>query len=326
MSTIYRHQEKDETVKIGHPVWNTKIYILDRYNRVQPIGVPGELCLWGVGLARGYLNNPEMTAEKFLSVSHRSYISKRIYKTGDLARWLSDGSIEFFGRMDHQVKIRGFRIEIGEIETRLSAHPEIKKAVVIDRDNGKGDKYLCAYIVAGSVSVTPDAAALRDYLSEILPIFMIPSYFVLLERIPLTSNGKVDRKALPAPGISTGEEYLAPGNEIEEQLVEIWSEVLNIEKEIIGVKDNFFDLGGNSLKVMQLNSKLKKIYERDMAAVKMFKYPTIRSFAGYINAALNQDLIQDETNRSRSDRSEARIKGKRKLKNLKQKIKEQSNA
>jgi surfactin family lipopeptide synthetase A/bacitracin synthase 1/bacitracin synthase 2/bacitracin synthase 3 len=240
-----------------------------------------------------------------------------IYRTGDLARWLSDGNIEFFGRMDHQVKIRGFRIEIGEIETRLSAHPEIKKALVIDRDNGKGDKYLCAYIVAGSVGVTPDAATLRNYLSEILPGFMIPSYFVLVEKFPLTPNGKVDRKALPAPGISTGQEYLAPGNEIEEQLVEIWSEVLNLEKEIIGVKDNFFDLGGNSLKVMQLNSKLKKTYERDIPAVKMFKYPTIRLFAGYINANVNQESIRGETNRSRSDRSEARSKGKSRLKNLK---------
>jgi amino acid adenylation domain-containing protein len=188
MSTIYRHQEKDKTIKIGYPAWNTKIYILDRCNRVQPIGVPGELCIAGVGLARGYLNNPDLTAQKFclrrpggsfcknrpldprknfslegtrglaplllLKVpgkrfyrSSRSYKSYVLYKTGDLARWLSDGNIEFFGRMDHQVKIRGFRIEIGEIETRLAAHPEIKKTVVIDRDNGKGDKYLCAYIV-----------------------------------------------------------------------------------------------------------------------------------------------------------------------------------
>jgi amino acid adenylation domain-containing protein len=319
MSTIYRHQQRDKVIKIGHPVWNTGIYILDRYNQPQPIGAAGELSLSGVGLARGYLNQPEMTAEKFLYVSYKSYrtyISNKIYKTGDLARWLSDGNIEFFGRLDHQVKIRGFRIETGEIESRLSTHQGVKDAVVIDRDNGKADKYLCAYFTAADVGSTPDSPALTDYLAERLPAFMIPAYFVLLNKLPLTPNGKLDRKALPAPVIGAAEEYIAPADDIEKKLVNIWADVLSIEKKAVGVKDNFFDLGGNSLKAMQVHSKIGNEFSKDIPAVMLFKYTTIRSFAA------NVIQEQNQVSTSRGDRSEARDRGRDKLKKLKRKVME----
>jgi amino acid adenylation domain-containing protein len=284
-------------VDIGTPISNTRVYILNKYRQLQPVGVPGELCIGGDGLVRGYLNNPELTAEKFdhdlwdyqdeqqrrtgkgirisprFYRSYRSYKSCILYKTGDQARWRRDGNIEFLGRTDQQVKIRGFRIEPGEIETQLLNYPGIDDAVVILTTEASGDKYLSAYIVSKTNIPGPQ---LRKYLSLYLSDYMIPSFFVLLDKIPLTPNGKVDRKALPKPVIKTGEEYIAPGNEVEKKLVEIWSQVLGVEKDIIGVHSNFFELGGHSLKATIVISKIYKQLNVKLSLKEMFKKSTIR--------------------------------------------------
>ncbi|MBX4267609.1 amino acid adenylation domain-containing protein, partial [Clostridium estertheticum] len=235
---IYKYGiEKDNgiTVPIGKPADNVNIYILNKEKHILPIGVYGEIFIGGDGIARGYLNRPKLTAERFIDNPFRS--GTRLYRTGDLARWLPDGNIEYIGRIDHQVKIRGFRIELGEIENQLLKQENIKEAVVVDREDKQGNKYLCAYIVSDrEITVTE----LRTSLSKELPDYMVPAYFMKIEKMPLTPNGKTDRKALPEPDgeINTGVEYAAPRNEIEEKLVKVWSEVLGIEK--IGIDDDFF--------------------------------------------------------------------------------------
>ncbi|SFB47858.1 amino acid adenylation domain-containing protein, partial [Clostridium frigidicarnis] len=237
---------------IGHPINNTEIYILNEGNDIVPIGVIGELCISGDGLARGYLNRPELTAEKF--VDNPFKIGTKMYKTGDLARWLPDGNIELLGRIDNQVKIRGFRIEIGEIENKLLQHENIKEATVIAIDGKDDDKQICSYIVSDKEL---NELNLRDYLKESLPEYMIPSYFVKLDKMPITSNGKLDRRALPKPNLDERlTSYEAPRNELEETLSRIWSEVLGIDK--VGINDSFFELGGHSLKAMTLISKIHK--------------------------------------------------------------------
>ncbi len=295
MSTIYRHQERDRTVKIGHPIGNTELYILDETGDLRPIGVPGEICIAGTGLARGYLNNPELTAEKFDHNfwDYQDYqdidgnkllkrTGKRIYRSGDLARWLPDGNIEFLGRIDHQVKIRGFRIELKEIESRLLHHDLITEAVVVNREAENGEKYLCAYIVPRR---TFDLSDLKDFLFGSLPDFMIPAYFFRLERIPLTVNGKLDRKALPAPGITTGETSATPRNVVEKKLVEIWAGVLNVDRSKIGIDSNFFQLGGHSLRATIATARVHKELNVKVPLAEFFKTPTIRGLARYILAA-----------------------------------------
>ncbi|MGD2084987.1 MAG: amino acid adenylation domain-containing protein [Candidatus Aminicenantes bacterium] len=268
-------------VPIGKPLPNVKLYILDQNEHMKPIGIAGELCIGGAGLSRGYLNKPGLTKEKFL---HLTLNTKHLtlYKTGDLARWLSDGNIEFLGRIDHQVKIRGFRIELGEIENQLLTHEKIKEAIVIAREDNN-DKFLCAYIISKSIETKPiDQLELRDYLSHRLPDYMVPAYFVQLDGIPLTQNGKVDRKALPAPMIETGAGYEAPGDDIEKKLVEIWSGVLGIETENIGIYDIFFHLGGHSLKATLLIARIHKEINVMVPLKEVFKRPTIRGLAAYI--------------------------------------------
>ncbi|NIM15003.1 MAG: amino acid adenylation domain-containing protein [Candidatus Aminicenantes bacterium] len=291
------HEPGGKNVPIGRPLSNTAIIIMHSRGEVVPVGVPGELCISGAGLARGYLNNPELTAEKFLSVSYRShrsyrsYISfKKIYKTGDLARWLWDGNIEFLGRIDHQVKIRGYRIEPGEIEKQLLTHPDIKEAVVVVREHEDGgkDKYLCAYIVSKRALA---ASELREYLAKNLPEFMIPFYFIRIAEIPLTPACKIDRKALPIPTFKSDREYVAPGNEVEERLAEIWSGVLGIVKEVIGVFDNFFELGGHSLKSTILVSRIHKELHVRIPLAQIFNTPTIRELSGYIAGAVEDKYV-----------------------------------
>ncbi|MCK5055781.1 MAG: amino acid adenylation domain-containing protein [Candidatus Aminicenantes bacterium] len=289
----YSLQEWDgfRDIPVGKPLQNVKLYIMDKGNHLQPVGVPGELCIAGIGLARGYLNNPALTAEKFpvnfyrLNKSYipdESKITGEIYKTGDLARWLSDGNIEFLGRMDHQVKIRGFRIELKEIESRLLNCSEVKEAVVVDGVDGTGDRYLAAYIVTGE---KPGRDELRVKLSQHLPDYMIPSYFVRLDKIPLTPSGKVDRKALPQPVVlGQGESYTAPRDEIEKKLVEIWYGVLGIEKDIIGIDSGFFQLGGHSLKANVVSLEIYKKLNARVPLSRMFKTPTIRGLSEYIRS------------------------------------------
>jgi acyl-coenzyme A synthetase/AMP-(fatty) acid ligase/acyl carrier protein len=283
-STTYLIEKEFEyNIPIGRPIANSTSYIYDKYNRLTPIGAAGELVVGGDGVACGYLNNPELTAEKF-NRSYRTNKTYICYKTGDLARWLPNGTIQFQGRIDRQVKIRGFRIELGEIENRLLKHKDIKEAVVIDRDL-KGDKTLCAYFVpvnAGPKENTADSTELREFLAHVLPDYMIPTFFVRLGKIPLTPNGKVNRSALPESGIQAGDHYIAPGNPLEEELVEIWAGVLGVEKTCISVDVNLFELGANSLKIITVNNRLREHFNRDIPAAAMFRYSNIRMLAQYL--------------------------------------------
>ncbi len=278
-ATGYKLNCDDRYIKvpIGKPIANTKVYIVDKSSNLQPIGVAGELCIAGDGLARGYLNSPKLTAEKFVDNPFRQ--GTRMYRTGDLARWLPDGNIEFLGRIDHQVKIRGYRIELGEIENKLVEHGDIKETVVVAKDDNSGGKYLCAYVAAEKMLTVTE---LREYLAKDLPDYMIPSYFMQMDKLPLTSNGKIDRKALPEPdnSVSTGTEYEAPRNEIEEKLVEIWKEVLYVEK--IGINDSFFELGGHSLKATSLSAKIHKQLNVEVPLKVIFNKPTIKGISEYI--------------------------------------------
>ncbi|WP_339158297.1 amino acid adenylation domain-containing protein [Paenibacillus sp. FSL W8-0186] len=240
----------EKSVPIGPPISNSMAYIVDKYGNLNPVGVPGELWVGGDGVARGYMNNEELTRQKF--IPNPFVPGDRVYRTGDAARWLPDGSIEFIGRMDNQVKIRGFRVEIGEIESVLLNHPAVKEVVILVKEYEETNKFLCAYVVADEELTVP---AVKEYMAQQLPDYMIPSAFVFMEVLPLNVNGKVDRKALPEPEYQGGDvEYTAPRNEHEEMAVQVWSEILGIER--ISVHDNFFAIGGHSLKAMQMVSKL----------------------------------------------------------------------
>ncbi|HLP62056.1 MAG TPA: amino acid adenylation domain-containing protein, partial [Candidatus Deferrimicrobium sp.] len=296
-----------ETIPIGSPMPNCRVYILDKWNELQGVNILGELCISGHGVSQGYLNRPELTAEKFyfhpqISLHHHF----PLYRTGDLARWLPDGNIDFLGRIDHQVKIRGFRIELGEIESELSKHKEIKDVVVIARQSKTKENYLCAYMVSrsGEQLSTSD---LRAYLRQQLPDYMIPAYFVYLDRIPLTPSGKVDRRALPQPELKAGQNYMAPRNEIETKLVELWSEILGREslpgseslhgaplQTSIGIDDNFFELGGHSLKATLLAAKIHKVFDVVVPLAEIFKTPRIREISGYIIKAAHWEYEQIE--------------------------------
>jgi amino acid adenylation domain-containing protein len=276
VSTYYKVEGlADEAIPIGKPISNSTVYIVNEQGQLVPTGMQGEICVGGDGLARGYWNRPELTAEKF--VPNPWVPGERMYRTGDIGRWLPDGNIAFMGRRDDQVKVRGYRIELGEIETALQGHPAIDTAVVLALTGRTGEKELVAYIVA---TETLNASALGTYLSANLPSYMVPAYFVQLDVLPLNANGKVDKKALPDPqgiGLGSGVEYVAPTNETEERLVQIWQEILGREK--IGIKDNFFDLGGHSLKATQLISKITTAFGVGIGIKTVFLEPTIESIA-----------------------------------------------
>ncbi|MEW5861591.1 MAG: amino acid adenylation domain-containing protein, partial [Cyanobacteriota bacterium] len=330
--------ESATSIPIGRPITNTQIYLLDAHLQPVPIGVVGELYIGGDGLAREYLNRPELTAERFISnpfvavcgsmqygltspptpplrgegsktpPSHRfaeaSYVGKgagglgsvfdptenrysnkpeaRLYKTGDLARYLPDGNIEFLGRIDNQVKIRGFRIELGEIEAAVNQHPAVRETVVIVREDIPGDKHLVAYIVPNPKQA-PASINLRQFLKEKLPEYMVPSAYVMLESLPLTPNGKVDRRGLPAVdtlSFDIKEDYVAPRDRVEEALAEIWAKVLG--KEQVGVHDNFFELGGHSLLATQLTSRIRDAFQIELSVRNLFESPTVASLARHI--------------------------------------------
>ncbi|MEG3971751.1 amino acid adenylation domain-containing protein, partial [Microcoleus sp. T2B6] len=270
---------------IGRPIANTKIYILDRYLQPVPIGVPGELYIASVGLARGYLNRPELTQEKFIPNPFSNELGSRLYKTGDLARYLSDGNIEYLGRIDNQVKIRGFRIELGEIEAVLTQHPCVRETAVIAKDFVAGDKQLVAYVVPQQEG-TPTITDLRHFLKQQLPDYMVPSAFVVLDVLPLTPNGKVDRRALPAPDLrpELEESFVAPRTPIEEMLASIWSNILLIDS--VGVHDNFFTLGGHSLLATQVISRVRDTISIELPLRSLFEAPTIAEFASRVEIAL----------------------------------------
>ena len=269
----------DGIMNIGKPLANTRVYILGHANRVQPIGVVGELFIGGCGVGRGYIGRPELTAAKFIPDPFIK--GGRIYRTGDMARWLPDGNIEFLGRNDHQLKLSGIRVELEDIESQLMAHDDISSAVVIAKENENVEKYLCAYVVSDKRLTFSDLAG---YLLLKLPAYMVPSKFFQLEKIPLMPSGKVNRRLLEFVETKTGKSqgFMVPLDEVEDKLAEVWAEVLNIPKDSISTNTNFFDLGGHSLKAINLTIKAHKVLNIKLPLAEVFKTPTIKGLAEYI--------------------------------------------
>jgi amino acid adenylation domain-containing protein len=339
---------------IGRPIANSQAYVLDTQLRPVPIGVVGELYLGGAGLARGYLGRPDVTAEKFIPnpfarcrlqsadcrladspiCNLHSAICNRLYRTGDLARYEPDGAIMFVGRTDAQVKLRGFRIELGEIEAVLGQHSAVREAVVVAREDVPGDQRLVAYVIetkdeerttndelaSSSFILRPSSFVqeLRAFLRERLPSYMVPAAFVLLDALPLSSNGKVDRRALPPPDgqrPELPEEYLLPRTALERTIAAIWQEMLHVER--VGVNDTFFDLGGHSLLMVQVQSKLHAALHRDISLLDMFRHPTVGTLAAYFSggevaqSALPQNLSRAAARRESRDRQQQTLQRRR---------------
>ncbi|WGV32940.1 non-ribosomal peptide synthetase [Paenibacillus polymyxa] len=274
-------------VPIGKAWLNARFYIVDTALKPVPVGVPGELVIGGAGVARGYWNRPDLTAEKFADSPFVP--GERLYRTGDLARWLEDGNVDFIGRIDYQVKIRGFRIELGEIETALLRFPGVKQAVVTDRTDEQGQKYLCGYVAA---DVSLQLSDLLSQLKQELPAHMVPARLVSLDKLPLTPNGKIDRKALPEPTgeVEAGREYVAPRTTLETRLALIWQQVLGIAR--VGVQDDFFDLGGHSLRASTLVSKIRKELQVEVSLREVFRYTTIEQLAQRIGGLRQQETYE----------------------------------
>ena len=268
------------TVPIGRPIGNTRVYLLDGQLRVVPVRVTGELCIGGDGLARGYLNRPDLTAEKFVPDAFSKVGGERLYRTGDLARYLADGNIEYVGRMDQQVKLRGYRIELGEIESVLRQHPGVEQSVVILHEDGVGEKRLVGYVVSKGDGKA-DVEGIRKYVKERLPEYMVPM-IMMLEAMPLTANGKVDRKGLPAPVGRGARVSVGPRNGTEEMLAGIFEQVLGVER--VGVHDNFFDLGGHSLLATRLVSRVRELFEVELPLREVFEAPTVAGMGERVEA------------------------------------------
>jgi amino acid adenylation domain-containing protein len=289
--TITRGAEGDPAV--GRPVANTEAYILDRSVRPAPLGAAGELYLGGSGLARGYVRRPSLTAARFVPDPYSGEPGARLYRTGDVARYLPDGRIEFLGRPEGQVKLRGFRVETGEIESALVAHPGVRDAVVVARDGAGGEKSLVAYVVF-EADAGGDIARLRETLGESLPDFMIPSQFVALDELPLDVNGKVDRAVLPEPTAAAPERpYVPPADDLERGLASISSEVLGAER--VGRYDNFFDLGGHSLLATRLVSRVREAFGVDVRLREVFDRPTLAEMASTVRSLLHAAESPDAT-------------------------------
>ncbi|GAA6615351.1 amino acid adenylation domain-containing protein [Scytonema sp. NUACC26] len=294
-ATVAECTDSSNQLSIGRPIANTHIYILDSHLQPVPIGVRGELYISGAGLARGYLNRPELTQEKFIVNPFSQQQEARLYKTGDLARYLPDGNIEFIGRIDHQVKIRGFRIELLEIEAVLTQHPSVKQVLVIDREDVPGDKRLVAYIVHHQEQV-PKVSELRSLLKAKLPDYMVPSAFVMLETMPLTPNGKVNRQALPAPDTLRPDleaTFVAPRTSTEEVMAQIWTQVLRLER--VGVNDNFYDLGGHSLTTTQLLFRVQNTFTVVLPLHVLLETPTVAGMAQAIDNIRESTLTATAT-------------------------------
>ena len=294
----------DLPVYIGRPIHNTQAYVLDKHLQPVPVGVSGELYLGGAGLARGYLNQEELTKEKFIPNLFSDEPNERLYRTGDLVRYAADGSLEYLSRMDHQIKIRGFRVELGDIESTLMKHPDVHEAVVVAKEFSAGDLRLAAYfttkIAASQSQVEQEkskysqlAPDLRSYLQQKLPEYMIPSLFIPLEQIPLTANGKIDRKALPQPQLIQGS-HAAPRNEIEERLAAIWCDVLQLES--VGVENHFLDVGGQSILAAQILVRMRAEFQTDLTQRKIFEATTIAKQAQVIAEAQKQEMINTTSN------------------------------
>ena len=282
-----------ERVPIGRPIANTQVYILDAYGEPVPVGVSGELYIGGAGVARGYLNRPELTEERFLPDPFSSSPGARMYRSGDLGRWRSDGNIEFLGRNDFQVKIRGFRIELGEIESRLAAYPGVRDAVVSAWEGEAGDKRLVAYYTVPEGSAAGESLPVEDlrrFLAEKLPEYMVPAAYVRMDMLPLTGNGKLDRKALPSPdeGAFARPGYEPPLGETERRLAAIWADLLKLDQ--VGRHDNFFDLGGHSLLAVRVVSRLHRDLGAEVPLATLFTYPVLSEFARYLGTVVTEEL------------------------------------
>jgi acyl carrier protein len=283
-STTETVSEVEGTVSIGRPIANTEIYLLDSHFQPVPVGVAGELCIGGAGVVRGYLNRPELTAEKFIRNPLRADSEARLYRTGDLARYRRDGSIEFLGRMDHQVKIRGHRIELLEIEAVLGQHASVRETAVIAREDAPGDQRVVAYVVC-QPGAPREAKGLRNFLLAHLPEYMVPSGFVFLDHLPQTPNGKIDRRALPAPdGVPARDasQFVASRTPVEEILAELWADLLGVDR--VGAEDNFFELGGHSLLATQLMTRLRAVFRIELPLGVIFEASTVSGLAAYMIA------------------------------------------
>ena len=295
----------ERTVPISDPIANTQLYILDKDERLVPIGVAGELCIGGMGLARSYFHRPDLTAEKFIPNPFSQKAGERLYRTGDLARYLPSGEIEYIGRIDYQVKVRGFRIELGEIEAVIAQHLAVRESVVVVREESTGSsdsKRLVAYVVARQDKILT-ITELREFLESKLPSYMIPSVWVTLESLPLTPNGKVDRKALPAPEKTRpklDKKLIAPRNSIECKLAEIWAEVLDVEK--VGVFDNFFELGGDSILAIVAIAKANETSELQLTVKQLFQHQTVAALATVaVKKTINRTQPESPTNKNKQD-------------------------
>jgi hypothetical protein len=285
---------ENEIVPIGRPNANARIYILDEFGELAAKGVAGELYIGGVQVARGYLDRPELTAEKFLPDPFSEDPYARMYRTGDRGRWLADGNIEFLGRNDFQVKIRGFRIELGEIEASLKACPGVQNAVVSVREDTPGEKRLIAYYTSSRKEDAPFADKLQSLLSKTLPQYMVPAAYMHVNAMPLTAHGKIDRRALPAPtaeNIATTAEYIAPRTPLERDLAAIWRESLALQR--VGIDENFFEIGGHSLSAMRVVVRIRSVLDMDVPVACLFQNPTIESMAIAIDG-MRSSMHSDE--------------------------------
>jgi amino acid adenylation domain-containing protein len=302
-STTHKVAADEEPVPIGRPIANIQVHVLDGHRQPVPIGVPGELYIGGAGLAQGYVNRPELTAEKFIGNPFSSDPEDRLYRTGDSVRWRRDGALEFLGRLDYQIKLRGFRIEPGEIEAALAEHTQVRQAVVLLREDQPGDRRLVAYVVPADVHAAAPGD-LRRFLGQKLPEYMVPAVFIELQTLPQSPNGKIDRKALPAPDSARPElagAYVAPATAVEEQLAAIWANVLGLER--VGIHDNFFELGGHSLLAVQLFARMEKQFHQRLPLAVLFQHGTIASLARLLAkpASATPDVSVVALQESRSD-------------------------
>jgi hypothetical protein len=303
-----RAQNRAARTPIGSPIPNTQAYVLDRHLQPIPAGVPGELYIGGACLARGYLQRPELTAEQFVPNPFATEPGERIYRTGDRVRWLSDGNIEFMGRLDFQVKIRGFRVEPGEIEAALLQHTSVQATLVVAGADRRGEQRLAAYVVPRQGEAV-NAGELRRFLHARLPGYMVPAVFAPLEALPLTRHGKVDLNALPAlpdPRTDLAAGYLAPRTETERAIAAIWADVLQLEK--VGIRDNFFDAGGHSLLIVQVQSRLNRALSLQVPVVELFRHPTVEALARYLEDAGRDSIepLQDRTRETAAGKNNLR--------------------
>ena len=292
-STICRVTDSSGAIPIGHPIANTRVYVLEPSGLLAPIGAFGELAIAGEGVARGYWNRPELTAEKFTTLSLPNGQTEHVYRTGDIVRFRNDGLLEFNGRRDHQIKLRGYRIELGEIELVLASHPGVKQCVVAIRDDGS-DPQLVGYVVL-SPRAEFDLDVLRSTLRDKLPSYMVPSQFVVLPALPLTPNGKIDRKALPSPEGTT--EPIADDavqslmNPVQKRVADIWCKILKINR--VSLHDNFFDIGGHSMLIVKLHGALKREFNSNLTLIELFQQTTVALQAKRVSTAVASELVLD---------------------------------